>query len=65
MIRNPELLERFEREYERNNPLTLDQKYAIWNSLYQEARRFGHFSGNQPDDLDSIISLASALRLHG
>jgi hypothetical protein len=62
MITNPEKLAAFEAASRAKDKLTLKQKFAILDSLYQEARRMGHFT--QADILQGIetdIRLAAAL----
>jgi hypothetical protein len=62
MITNPERLAAFEAASRAKDNLSLDQKYAILESLYQEARSMGHFT--QKDILEGIevdIRIAAAL----
>lgn len=47
MIKNPHILEQFELEYERENPLTLDQKLDLFEWMDQLARDFGHFDSDR------------------
>ena len=41
MIKNPVEVERAELEYEREHPLTLEQKYAILDAMYEEVKQVG------------------------
>jgi hypothetical protein len=62
MITNPERLAAFEAASRAKDKLSLDQKYAILEALYQEARSMGHFT--QEDILEGIevdIRIAAAL----
>jgi hypothetical protein len=43
MIKNPSALERFERDLQRAESLTLDQKLLILDGMYDLALSFGHF----------------------
>jgi hypothetical protein len=62
MITNPERVAAFEAASRAKDNLSLAQKYAILESLYQEARIMGHFTEN--DILEGIevdIRLAAVL----
>ena len=62
MVTNPEEVRKFEADYLRRENLTLEQRFAILDGLYEMARFFGHFSGE--DVLRGIkddIELAKAL----
>jgi hypothetical protein len=62
MITNYHLVEEFEREYRRNEHLTLEQKFAILDDLYELARQFGHFSDkNILDGIEHDIRLAQIM----
>ena len=62
MVRNPELLERMELEYEREHPLTLKQKFDLFEEMYQHAVQLGRFPLNRAENsLEDIVSLAKAL----
>jgi hypothetical protein len=56
MIKNPHTLEQFELEYERENPLSLEQRLDLFGWMYDLARDFGHFDPerNEDDDEDAI-----------
>lgn len=64
MVKNPEILEKVELEYEREHPLTLEQKIALFEEMYQHAVKLGgaNLSGTE-EHLEDILSLAKAL--HG
>jgi hypothetical protein len=44
MIRNYEEVIRARREYRRNNPLTIEQKFALMNAMYDEAKKLGRLN---------------------
>lgn len=64
MVKNPEILEQAELEYEREHPLTLEQKFAMFEDMYQHAVKLGgnHFKRTE-EDFENILSLVKAL--HG
>ncbi|MDP1676658.1 MAG: hypothetical protein Q8L88_07295 [Bacteroidota bacterium] len=65
MITNHKEIEKFEKEFNAKDTLTLDQKFAILNSLYEQARHLGHFTDNDLlDGLDGDIELARKLNLN-
>jgi len=41
MIKNPKEVERARWNYRRENPLTIEQKFAIMNAMYEEAKKLG------------------------
>jgi hypothetical protein len=41
MIKNPHEVEQLKKEYRRKHPLTIEQKYAILNAMYDEVMRLG------------------------
>jgi hypothetical protein len=41
MIRNPHEVERLKRDHRRKHPLTIEQKYAILNAMYDEVMQLG------------------------
>ncbi len=62
MIKNPEILEQIELEYAREHPLTLEQKFALMNAMYEHAKLFGHFKQEYTlEDLDTDIAVAKIL----
>lgn len=64
MVKNPEILEQAELEYEREHPLTLEQKFAMFQDMYEHAVKLrGAEFNNTEEHLENIIFLAKAL--HG
>jgi hypothetical protein len=64
MIKNPQLIEQAELEYERRYLLTLEEKFGLLEEMYQLALELGRFPQHQLDDeSDDTLSLAKAL--HG
>lgn len=64
MVKNPEILEQVELQHEREHPLTLEQKFALFEDMYQHAVKLrGVEFNNTEEHLESIIFLAKAL--HG
>ena len=62
MITNPELVSQSELEYLRNEELTVQQRFAILEGLYQLAVKAGHFRPGQIlDGIENDIALARAL----
>jgi hypothetical protein len=41
MIRTPHEVERLKRDHRRKHPLTIEQKYAILNAMYDEVMQLG------------------------
>ncbi len=65
MITDHKEMEKFEKEFSMKDPLTLNQKFNILNSLYDQARQLGHFTDNDLlDGLDDDIELARKLNLN-
>ncbi len=63
MITNPIALENFERELQRAESLTLDQKLLILDGMYDLALSFGHFQTDQHSlPLQHQIRTAKILR---
>lgn len=59
MIKNAKVFDKFITDYERKNPLTIKQKYAILNDMYSQAKLFGHFKlKNIMDGIEHKIELA-------
>lgn len=52
MIKNPEQLKRIEDELASREHLTLEQRFALLDGLYEEARLLGRF--NESDMLDGV-----------
>lgn len=61
MIKNYKEVEKAELEYDRDHPLTLDQKYKILEGLYQLAKSAGHFDPKDKSIDEDDIKLAKAL----
>ena len=62
MVKNPDILEQFELEYDRENPLTLQQKLDLFEAMYELARDFGHFDADRSDDdVEHVVVLAKIL----
>ena len=62
VITNPHILEAFERDFQRSEALSLNEKYAQLDGMYELAFRFGHFSRERAlEGLDETIQFAKAL----
>lgn len=62
MIRNPKEVERLKREHEREHPLTLEQKYALLNSMCEEVKLLGKLtSRKRNDDMSHLFTIARML----
>jgi len=62
MIRRPELVEAFERELQRRQPLDYQQNLRIAEALYEEARALGVLPLKDPlDGIEAKIRLVKAL----
>jgi len=62
MITNPEIVRQAEMEYLRNEKLSVQQRFAILEGLYQLAVKAGHFRPEQIlDGIENDIALAKAL----
>lgn len=65
MIKNYEMVERLQFEYDREHPLTVQQKYHILNSLHREAKQFGHFTvETAAEGIEHDIAIAKILNAH-
>lgn len=65
MIKNPKEFEQLVSEHDRHYPLTLEQKLAILEGLYDEARALGHFSPESVStDLEAEVRTAKILNVH-
>ena len=65
MITDHKEIERFEKEFNRKELLTLDQKFILLDSLYEHARSLGHFSDlDLLDGLDDDVELARKLNIN-
>jgi len=62
MIRNPEKLARFNREYHRNQRVDIAHNFLIVEALYAEAVYLGTFSRQDPlDGLEVAIRIAKVI----
>lgn len=61
MIKNAHILEQLDVQYDREHPLTLEQKYAIVDALYLLAKEAGHFDPNDTTIDEQDIELARVL----
>jgi len=50
MIRNPQEVERAKRKHDREHPLTQEQKYAVLNAMYEEAKQLGRVASMGAED---------------
>lgn len=52
-------LETFEHELQRNEQLTIAQRYDLFESMYELAKKFGHFNSDRTHgDMEHILYLA-------
>jgi hypothetical protein len=58
MVKDPQYYSQFKTRSLASNPLDLQQKYAILESLYVEARELGKFGDN-----DRLLGLEDDIRL--
>ncbi len=66
MVTNPHILEAFERDLQRTQNLTLEEKYALLDGMYELAVRLGHFTSDRAlEGIENTIQLAKALNLNG
>lgn len=64
MVKNPEILEKAELEYDREHPLSLEEKFELFEQMYQLAVDIGGFRERKSEeDIEEVIHLAKAL--HG
>lgn len=62
MVTNSHILEAFEREFQRSEILSLSEKYALLDGMYDLALRLGHFTPERAlEGLDETIQFAKAL----
>ncbi len=61
MIKNAHILEQLDAQYDREHPLTLEQKYAILDALYLLVKAAGHFDPNDTTIDEQDIELARVL----
>jgi len=64
MVKNPELLERAELEYQRQHPLTLEEKYKLLEDMYQFALSMGRLGEKKYND-ESDHTVRFVEFLHG
>lgn len=65
MITDYKEVEKFEKEFGMKEPLTLDQKFTLLESLYKQARQLGHFTEQDLlDGLDDDVELARKLNIN-
>lgn len=50
MVKNPEILEKIELEYERKHPPTLERKFAIFEEIYQHVIKLRGADLDNTDD---------------
>ena len=63
MVQNGHLLEELDRTIAQQHPLTVEQKYAILNAMYDYARKVGRFPPEDPlEGLEVDLRLAELLR---
>lgn len=63
MIRNIEKWQRWEREYERSQPLDVERNFRVFQALYDHARALGVVPHADPlEGLDFKIRLARNMR---
>ena len=64
MIKNPDLLEQFEKEYLRKEPPDFYRNLKIYEAMYEEACLLGVFPLKEPlEGIDEKILLAKALNV--
>ena len=65
MITDHKEIEKFEKEFNAKDPLTLDQKFCLLDSLYAQARQLGHFTDRDLlDGLDDDVEFARKLNIN-
>ena len=50
MIKNLADVERAKRKHEREHPLTQEQRYALLNAMYEEAKQLGRLKSRSTQD---------------
>ena len=64
VIRHPELVEEFERVYALEHPLDYAESLAIYEALWEHARRLGALPSDDPlEGIDVDIRLAQILNV--
>jgi hypothetical protein len=62
MIKNIKLFEKFNYDYWRKRKYSLEEKFAIYNSMYLEARELGIFPLKNPlEDIEHCLRIAKVL----
>ena len=61
MIGNTREVLRVKRKHERDNPLTLEEKYKLLNAMYEEVRQLNRFTSRTARDRKHKISVARIL----
>jgi hypothetical protein len=62
MVKDAEYVVRQKRKWLMEHPLSLEEKFAILNALYEEARLLGHFTQHDlPLGLENVVRLAARL----
>jgi len=61
MIRNADLLEEFERRYLQENKLTLEEKFKIYEWMYEEVKVLGRLPEDPLEGIDVKIRMARIL----
>ncbi len=63
MVRNPELLQKFEDEFKRNIKMTIQEKFDMLDSLYEIAHSTGNLSLKDTlGNLDALIKTTKIFR---
>ncbi len=47
MMRNYQEIEKAEQAFNRNHPLTIEQKFTLMDAMFEHAKKFGNFSAEQ------------------
>lgn len=62
MITGPHILREFERDLQQKERLTLEEKHALLQGMYELAVKLGHFKReNALEGIEHVIQLASRL----
>jgi hypothetical protein len=62
MIKNVKVFEKFNYDYWRKRKYSLDEKFAIYNSMYLEARELGIFPLKNPlEGIEPCLKIAKVL----
>jgi len=64
MIRRPELVDDFERRYAAEHPLDYSQALALYEAMFEHARRLGVLPSRDPlDGIETDLELARILNV--